>query len=111
MTVETNWNAEARVGCGVAWMDAHDPDWVKSIDLPRLNQGDGCACVFGQRYGGYAAGHLRHALSIERARALGLYHTALGGTGRRDEYAALTAAWREAVARRRLADVPVAVPA
>lgn len=103
-----NWNADERATLGMQFLDHADPGWAEGIDPDRLNMGDGCACVFGQRYGTYTEGHLRHQLTVERAAALGVYQSSINDTYA--EYAALTAAWRTAITVRRAAAVRELVP-
>jgi len=39
-----------RVAAGAAFLDEHDPDWWKRIDLASLNLRSTCHCVLGQLY-------------------------------------------------------------
>ena len=49
----TDDQADERVKEGVAVLDRHGPpEWVRSIEWPRLAMGDCTRCVLGQVYGG-----------------------------------------------------------
>lgn len=38
-----------RVAAGAAFLDEHDPEWWREIDLDALDLGSGARCVLGQR--------------------------------------------------------------
>lgn len=85
---------------GASLLDGQRPGWHRAIDIAQLNIAHAGHCICGQLYGGY----------IEGLTALGV------GSGPREygfnahgqeAYDELTAAWRDEIARRRLAEVPV----
>lgn len=90
--------ASERAAAGAAFLDVERPGWEREIDCATLDIATGKWCVLGQLYGGYGNG-----LSVLRIAAPGLMGFAV--SAERDE---LNEAWREEIARRRLAEVPVA---
>ena len=91
---------EERVERGAALLDAKRPEWWRGLDLGRLDIQSDCNCIAGQLGGSYAP-------TVE---SLGLYvmevEAAYGFEFEESpgEYTALTAAWREVIQRRRLAE-------
>lgn len=111
--------ARTRAAAGAAYLDGADPGWALRLDARSLALGDGQACVLGQLHGEYRMG-LGRARIFDLSSAPGslfaavspvdLGFQAIGTRGSADEaldYAHLTRAWREEVARRG----PVAAPA
>jgi len=66
---------EAQIAKGVPYLDKrYSPDWVKQIDLNRLNMLNGCHCIIGQLE---ENGHFNNVFmtpeEYEEAIELGLY--------------------------------------
>jgi hypothetical protein len=88
-----------RAAFGAAFLDEKRPGWWQLINLGTLDLQDGCTCIGGQLAG---AGQLYVHFVTE----LGLSYSdeiEYGFDGDEDgsEYEALTAAWRDLIARRR----------
>lgn len=88
------------VGRGIELLDKYRPGWDKKIDLAQLDIANGCKCVLGQVYGSYFAGV--EALNLTMAKEFGFSSDYSGESNN----PALTQAWREAIAARRLAKMP-----
>jgi hypothetical protein len=84
-----------RVQAGIALLEARGRmDWV-DINSAVLNIASGRSCVLGQLFGGYGLGLNRLGIGTQGAR-FGFNRLSA------DEDEPLNAAWREAIARRRL---------
>ena len=101
--------ARARAARGAEILDDRDPGWADRIDPGSLALGDGAACVLGQLWGEYRRG-LGRARVLDLSSAptrfvspVDLGFQAVGDLGDAAEdldYALLTRAWRDEVARR-----------
>ena len=93
-----------RVERGAALLDEKRPGWVDVIDLDDLNLGDGCTCIGGQLCGSKTGTEEDYVIFV---RDLGLDRAGEAACGfddpgdDDDDYAALTAAWRDLIIRRR----------
>lgn len=98
-----------RVAAGGKWLDTHqDAGWFNRVDLDQLDMVSGVACVLGQLYRGkaaligyhngyaYAVGQLG---GIPEAGQLGF-----NCCGFDQDYEALTAAWKDYIVARRVAE-------
>jgi hypothetical protein len=90
-----------RVAAGAAWLDQDEPGWDARIDLDRLDLSSGCRCILGQLDGGFGDGMEARSLSLVRAAQLGFTADWDSPLDLRDEWAALTAAWRDLITARR----------
>jgi hypothetical protein len=98
-----------RVEKGAAWLDEHRPGWVDRIDLETLDLGDPCRCVLGQQFEpqsdsdqcGFEVG-MRLLTTPGNDPVIPLVEQGFYATSD-DNYADLTAAWRELIERRRSA--------
>lgn len=90
--------ANERAAAGAALLDTKRPGWAREIDCATLDIATGRWCVLGQLYGGYGTG-----LTV-----LEIGSPSLMGFAVSNEREELNEAWREEIARRRLAEVPVA---
>lgn len=105
------WDADIAAERGATFLDEHDPSWGDKVDITRLDLGDCQACVLGQIYGYYARAVKLFGLSLDGETRLGFNVTydMLARAADGDEapkngaFDELTAAWREQIARRRLA--------
>lgn len=91
-------SAAERAAAGAALLDEKRPGWSEAIDCAMLDIATGRHCVLGQLYGTYGDG-----LSKLSITAPGQYGFAVSA-----ERELMNEAWREEIARRRLANVPVA---
>ncbi len=89
-----------RAANGAALLDKVEPGWFEKIDAASLDIGSFTKCVLGQVYGGYADG--MNKLRASEHFDSGEIHGFSNATPEVHE------AWREQIARRRLAAVPVA---
>ena len=104
-----------RIERGMTLFDDKMPGWIDKIDLDRLDQADGEACVVGQthreegsRYGRYWAGLEALGLADHLFTASTTASTVAAAYGfetrdGRESYDALTRAWRAAIKRRQAA--------
>ena len=92
-----------RVERGAALLDEKRPGWVDVIDLDDLNLGDGCTCIGGQFCGKKTGTEEDYLIFITEIGLDFAGEIAHGFDGPRleGEYAALTAAWRDLIIRRR----------
>lgn len=102
-----SWVATEAAARGAAFMDTHVPGWHNVIDVANLDLQHVGTCVLGQMYGHYETG--AHALGFapygkyrddDTAERYGFMACA------ESSYKTLTAAWRDEIARRRLAEWP-----
>jgi hypothetical protein len=94
---------------GAMLLDTNVPDWIDRIDLSRLNVGRCQDCLLGQLFGSYQFG--LSGLGLYQGKEMSSYGF---NTNSDNEfgYEELTEAWRDLIARRRLAKTPeVATPA
>ena len=100
---------QARVGAGAAFLDRCQPDWIRQIDLQKLDMSDPQDCMFGQIFGSFEEGIFRIELG-SHARQEALPEESLGFEAIADqshtaqmiaEYAALTDEWRRVILERR----------
>jgi hypothetical protein len=88
--------AQERVARGVGLLS---PNWYREVDAARLNIARPGDCTLGQLYGGYGEGIATLGIGSDAAS----YGFNAGGGVSHEE---LTIAWREEIARRRLAEIP-----
>ena len=105
----------AAVGRGAAWLNEHRPGWQDKIDLDRLALESCTRCVLGQLYGSFSEGldvlfdSFRMGGRPPDTAEFGFavrdqeYGPDLSTDQARPAYGALTALWREEIARRRAA--------
>jgi hypothetical protein len=87
-------SVEARVQAGMAFLDtALGPDWVRRINVSRLDINANCYCVLGQLYGDYYEGRIRLGIDFTMSEDLGFYES-FAMNWRHQQ---LTPAWRAAV--------------
>jgi hypothetical protein len=103
-------DARARAARGAAFLDGTDPGWHGRVRPGTLSLADGQACVLGQLHGEFRLGLFRARvfdgssapLSFVSPVDLGFHaRQGLDGAAEALDYAFLTRAWREEVARRR----------
>ncbi len=82
-------------------LDLRRPGWYREINIAQLDIARGQDCICVQLFGGYAEGIA--ALQIGRDAHEYGFNVPWSG------YTDLTAAWRDVIAERRLAEIPVAV--
>jgi hypothetical protein len=95
------------------FLDEHEPGWVDEIDVAQLDLNSCDVCVLGQLFGQYGKAVTTLGFSLDDETRLGfnvtydmLARAADGDESPKDvAFAELTAAWREEIARRRLARV------
>ncbi|WP_232798288.1 hypothetical protein [Salinibacter altiplanensis] len=109
----TEERVQERVSRGAAYLDDMDPGWHRRVNAETLELEDGERCVLGQLHGGFRVGLGRsQVLSLSSAPRASLSPVAYGfkcvegvsEAGKARDYELLTAAWREAVRRRTVAD-------
>lgn len=101
----TKWDATAAATRGAAYLDEVEVDWVDTIDVASLDVSRTCDCPLGQRYGDFWIGLDRLDIRVGDAIALGFHvpkTVFLDDAAREATFIALTAAWREEIALRRL---------
>lgn len=103
-------DARARAARGAAFLDGTDPGWHARVRPRDLALADGQACVLGQLHGDFRLGLFRaRVFDGSSARIafvspvdLGFHaRQGLGEAAEALDYAHLTRAWREEIARRR----------
>lgn len=92
---------------GSALLDERRPGWVDEVDISQLNIALGAKCILGQIYGGYGDG-LGILGILSKGPDYGFCRAVASLGSSSDE---LTAAWRDEIAGRRLANVPKPVAA
>jgi hypothetical protein len=96
---------EVRVKEGMRLLDERGPErWWERIDLDTLDVASSCNCVLGQTYGGYGDGVDALDLTTAETVAHAFYPAAGVWSVYRSACHTLTAAWREAIGARRLAE-------
>ena len=86
----TNKNISNRVKAGIAFLNVVEPDWLKRIDLEKLDLSNSKTCILGEVYGNYYDGRDKLDLNEEIAEKLGFAEEE-----NRPNYKSLTAAWKE----------------
>ena len=87
---------EKRVEAGVAFLNVVKPNWLKKIDVEKLDLGNKKVCMLGELYGYYDDGI--STLGLENKTSA----TNLGFYGSKRGYKVLTAAWKNKIAKLRL---------
>ncbi len=109
----TEERVQERVERGAAYLDEVDPGWHRRVNAEALELEDGEQCVLGQLHGGFRLGLGRsQVLSLSSAPRASLSPVAYGfkcvegvsEAWQARDYELLTAAWREAVRTRTVAD-------
>ena len=81
-----------RVEAGVAYLNAVQPQWLKKIDIAKLDMGNPNVCVIGEVLGHYGKiNELGIDKNSEASIALGFY------CDNEEEYPALTRAWKKKI--------------
>ncbi len=93
------------VQSGAQLLDERRPGWYREIDIAQLDIALGSKCILGQVYGSYFEGVKAIGLACGQTAPYGFAVTFSGPAP--DNYANLTAAWREEIALRRLAEMPI----
>lgn len=105
-----------RVARGAAWMDKAEPGWIDVIDPDRLKMQSRCDCVLGQLKSGWSGTLLglfpdRFRVNSERLACIGfIVSHGFEKSIRGENYAQLTAAWRDLILARRAANLSPAAP-
>lgn len=106
-------NARERVRRGAAYLDDMDPGWHRRVDPDTLSLDSGEHCVLGQLHGEFRRGLGRsRLLNLSSGPQASLSPVAYGfrctqnvpGAWQERDYELLTAAWRDAVRRRRVSE-------
>lgn len=101
-----------RVARGAALLDQHKPDWwtKDNINLTNLDLMSGRCCILGQLFHQYDYGRMYlGGISNDTATDYGFFHTQnlwVKKMPMSEEYAALGAAWRDLIQRRRIGATP-----
>ena len=92
-----------RVERGGTLLDEARPGWPWLVDPDILNLGDGCLCVGGQLCGKKTGTEGDYVIFVREIGldAAGEFAHGFDGDGGDGGYAALTAAWRDLIIRRR----------
>lgn len=91
---------------GAAYFDEHEPGWFERIDAANLELSDPCGCIVGQLYGNFHS-DVGRVGSLRDAHEFGLILEDESDEDAPSKWETLTAAWRDEIARRRLATILV----
>ena len=89
-------NVLKRVDAGVAFLNVVKPDWLKRIDVSKLDLGNAKVCILGELYNSYENGVLVLGLDDETSSiSLGFYDFD------KRQYEQLTQAWKNKITKLR----------
>lgn len=95
----TTWTPETAAAKGSLFLDEKEPGWFERIDVASLSMNDSCHCIGGQLFGNYSILVMRHLGTMQNSITFGFNTPGCSPV----RMTALTAAWRDEIARRRLA--------
>ena len=101
MTKTTNKELQNRIKAGIAFLNVVKPNWLKEIDLEKLDLSNGNTCIIGESFGNYEEGLNQLEINDIVAEKLGFCESTKDGDvdsslpSLKPKYKALTAAWKK----------------